>query len=63
VARAQLAPGDFAIAVGIKAEREIDVAQGDIPLPAQFAALNRKHQIGIAGLVREYRQRTQEKQQ
>jgi hypothetical protein len=60
---AQLAPGDLAVAVGVQPDGGFQVAQGDVPLPAQFAALNRKHQIGIAGLVREYRQRTQEKQQ
>jgi hypothetical protein len=62
VARAQFAPGDLAVAIGIEAEREIDVAQRDVPLPGDLAALHVEHQIAVAGLVRQSRQREQQNQ-
>ena len=52
VTGAQLAPGDLTIAIGIKAQREIDVAQGNVPLAGDFPALYVEHQITVAGLVR-----------
>ena len=35
VARAQLAPGDVAVAVGIEPDGVLEIAQRDVPLPAR----------------------------
>jgi hypothetical protein len=61
MARAQFAPGDLAVAVAIEPEGEIDVAQGDVPLPGNFLALDLEHQIAVAGLVRQHRQGQQQR--
>ena len=39
VARAQLAPGDVAVAVGVQADSVVEVAQGDVPLALNDGAL------------------------
>jgi hypothetical protein len=56
---AKLAPGDFAILVGIEADRDIEIAQRDIPLTinrAVRAELN--PQIAVGGEVRPRRTRS-----
>jgi len=51
VARAHFAPCDLAVAVQVEPEREIDVAQGDVPLTADGAAGDLEYQVAVAGLV------------
>jgi hypothetical protein len=60
MARTHLAPSDLAIAVAVEPEGEVDVAQGDVPLPRHLLALDIEHQVAVAGLVRQHRQRQQQ---
>ena len=52
VPRAQLAPRDLAVAVGVEREHVVEIAQRDVPLPAQRRAVALEGQVGVARLVR-----------
>src|SRR6185503_19592535 len=47
----ELAPGDLAVAVGVQADRELEVAQRDVPLAAQRRALDAHRQVAVARFV------------
>ena len=51
MAGAQLAPRNFAIAVAVEPDREIEVAQRDVPLAVQSTAVGGNRQIAVARLV------------
>ena len=46
----QLAPGDRAVAVGIEPDGVLEIAQGDVPLPAQRPAIGVQRQVAVARL-------------
>ena len=48
---AQFTPRNFPIAVGVQAERVVEVAQRDIPLPTQAFTFANEGQIAVAWLV------------
>src|SRR5262249_16560310 len=63
VARAYFAPRELAVAIGIQAECEIQIAQGDVPMTAYAIALQFEREITVGRLVRRsHRRGTQEKQ-
>jgi hypothetical protein len=49
--RAQFAPCDGAVAVGIQADGVLEVAQRDIPLPAHAGGVRLHRQVAVARLV------------
>ena len=49
---AHFAPGDLAVAVGVQADGEIQVAQCDVPLAADFAGADGDRQVAVGRLVR-----------
>ena len=51
VARADFIPGQGAVAIAIEADGEIEVAQGDVPLPVDLLAMHGQAQVTVAGLV------------
>src|SRR5438132_5292116 len=53
VVRLHLAPGDVAVAARVQADREIEVAQRDVPLAVEVRALDADREIAVARLVRE----------
>jgi len=57
VPRADLVPRQLAVAILVKADGEIQVAQRDVPLAGDALALHRQRQIAVAGFVRMGRQR------
>ncbi len=46
-----LAPGDFAVAVGIQADQQLQVGQRDVPLDRQSLAAGSNPQVAIARFV------------
>src|SRR3990172_299432 len=47
----QFAPGYFAIAIGVQADRDFQVAYGDIPLTDDASALDAESEVAVARLV------------
>jgi hypothetical protein len=62
MARAQLAPGDLAVAVGIERERDVEVAQRDVPLAAQSCSADVDRQVAVRRLVCARHRRRQHEQ-
>ena len=58
-----LSPGDLAIAIGVEPNRVIEIAQCDVPLPAQAVTCERQREIAVARLVRMCRRNPQRQQQ
>ena len=52
VLAADLVPGQFAVAVLVEAEGEVEVAQRDVPLAGDLLALDVQRQVAVARLVR-----------
>ena len=52
--RTHLAPGDFTIAVAIQTDREVQIAQGDIPLTAHGVTSDRDAEITVARFMRQH---------
>ena len=48
---AQLAPGDFAVAVAVQADRKFEIAQRDVPLAAYRRAFHAERKVAVAGFV------------
>ena len=55
VAGAQLTPSDLAVAIGIQPDGKVNVPQGNVPLASHVLTPDIKHQIAVAGLVRQHR--------
>ncbi len=51
VMRLDLAPGDIAVSAVVQADREIEIAQRDVPLPAQIRTLGTDREVAVARLV------------
>jgi hypothetical protein len=49
----QLPPGDLVVAVGVKANGKLNVAQGNVPLHADLIALDLDRQVTVARFVRQ----------
>ena len=49
----QLPPGDLVVAVGVKANGKLNVAQGNVPLHADLIALGLDRQVTVARFVRQ----------
>ena len=58
-----LFPGDLAIAVGVEADRVIEIAQRDVPLPAQAVTREPQREIAVARFVRRCRRNPQRQHQ
>src|SRR5882762_200883 len=52
VMRPHFAPGDITVSAVVQADREIEVAQGDVPLSAQVRTLCTDREVTVARLVR-----------
>jgi len=51
----ELPPGNVAVAVVVQSDGKVEVAQRDVPLPAQVRAVDAQREVAVAGLVRERR--------
>src|SRR4029079_17494044 len=60
---AQFSPGNRAVAIGVQADRELQVAQRDVPLAANCGALDADRQVAVARLVRLRSRGVQESEQ
>src|SRR2546429_335822 len=63
VMRFHFAPGDITVSAVVQADREIEVAQGDVPLPAHVRTLCTDRQVTVTRLVRVRERGCKEKQQ
>ena len=55
---AQLAPGDGAVIVAVDADRVIEIAQRNVPLPDNMSVLETEGEIAVARFVRRGRRRS-----
>src|SRR6516162_5351025 len=51
VLRLDFPPRDLAVAIGIEPDRQVEVAQRDVPLPGQVTGLHREGEVAVARLV------------
>src|SRR6516165_4808141 len=51
VLRLDFTPRDLAVAIGIEPDREVEVAQRDVPLPGQVTGLQREGEVAVAGFM------------